>query len=508
MRFSILLIITLFIYSIKTHDFWKRPYSVKDIKQNLVFMLIIDVGIIIVFLFNNYCSHADDEILDLYNNKLIKAFEKGQVFLIDQPSEGLLNLNNPYDLSERNENIERDKDYIWDAALYNGHYYIYFGALPAIAIMLPFHIITGKFLATATLTLAFSLLTVLVLAIIVKEIFKKYFPNLEFKYLILSTLIIMFGTMIIWINISPRFYELVTVAGLFFAALGFLLVLISKNDEIISYKKLFLGCLSMALAVACRPTNVFSSIIIVPFLSSILKNNIKNKKTILKIIFCVAIPYLSVAGVLMWYNYIRFGNVLEFGAKYQLTVNDMLHLKKSAFSISTGIICDLFNIPMFLPVFPFVQTNSNIIETFNYYYVEDIPGGVFLLAPICFFCFGIIKFLKKCDNKELKRLVISLLVSGITLVIFVSLQAGSTGRYFLDFAWMFVLAGIIIFMNIIQNLKFSESIIILNKVFAIILCYTLLINILLGFCQIGGNSMKNISPKNYINIENSIVFWK
>jgi hypothetical protein len=73
---------------------------------------------------------------------------------------------------------------------------------------------------------------------------------------------------------------------------------------------------------------------------------------------------------------------------------------------------------------------------------------------------------------------------------------------------MFVLAGIIIFMNIIQNLKFSESIIILNKVFAIILCYTLIINILLGFCQIGGNSMKNISPKNYLNIENSIVFWK
>ena len=112
----------------------------------------------------------------------------------------------------------------------------------------------------------------------------------------------------------------------------------------------------------------------------------------------------------MWYNYIRFGNIFEFGSNYQLTVNDMKNLGMRAVAIPVGIICDLFNLPCFKAVFPFISANSNIIETACYYYVEDIPGGIFFLAPIAFFCFGLFKFIKKTDNKELKDFVITLLL--------------------------------------------------------------------------------------------------
>ena len=68
----------------------------------------------------------------------------------------------------------------------------------------------------------------------------------------------------------------------------------------------------------------------------------------------------------------------------------------------------------FQAVFPFIHTNSNIIERACYYYVEDIPGGIFFIAPICFFSFYLIKFIKKTDKKELKSLVISLISVRIT----------------------------------------------------------------------------------------------
>lgn len=414
-RVITLIIIASFIYSLFTSKFWNEEYSVKSLSQNLSLLFIIDIAVIIVYFFNTYASASKEPVKDLYNVNLVESLSKGQVSLIDEPKEKLLNLDNPYDMVERNINLERDTDYIWDSALYNGKYYVYFGILPALIMFLPYHIITGKFLTTAVGVLIFSELSIVVIAILTKEIFKKYFPKVPFKFMFFSIITMMFGTMLIWINVAPRFYELVTVAGFFFAVLGFLLILTcekNKDDtkEVkVSYIKIFFGTLSLALAVACRPTELFVSILIIPFLWRIFKRNLKEKKDIVKIILLTLIPYIIVGISLMIYNYIRFGSILEFGANYQLTVNDTKALGLRFSVIPIGLICSLFNLPCFQAVFPFIHTNYNIIERACYYYVEDIPGGIFFIAPICFFSFYLIKFFKKTDKKELKSLVISLI---------------------------------------------------------------------------------------------------
>lgn len=53
----------------------------------------------------------------------------------------------------------------------------------------------------------------------------------------------------------------------------------------------------------------------------------KDKREIIKLILSLAIPYGVVAILVMGYNYIRFDSILEFGAKYQLTSNDMGKLR-------------------------------------------------------------------------------------------------------------------------------------------------------------------------------------
>ena len=117
--------------------------------------------------------------------------------------------------------------------------------------------------------------------------------------------------------------------------------------------------------------------------------------------------------------------------------------------------------------------------------------------------------LKNCKNKDLKIFVTSLLIVGLIFVSFISIKAGSTGRYLLDFAWLFVLCGIIIFMEIINNLQTNEGRKILEKVLNIIVCYTIIINLLSAFCIIGGiNSIKNNSPKQYYEFEYMIMFLK
>ena len=298
--------------------------------------------------------------------------------------------------------------------------------------------------------------------------------------------------------------------------MGFLLVFDAEKDYKISYKELCFGCLSLALAVGCRPTQIFASLLILPILIRVFLRIIREqsedknfqKKNFIKLICSVVIPYVFVAGCMMRYNYVRFGNPLDFGEKYQLTINNMQKLALRWNLLPTGILCSLFGLPTFQGFFPFIHANGNLIDTFGYYYVEDMPGGVFCLAPIAFFCFGIWYIRKKIENSELKSFITALLLVGFIFVSFISLKAGSTGRYLLDFAWIFVLCGLSIFMEILQRLKTEEGKKILEKIFFGVVCYTLIIHVLLGFCFIGGNSMRNNSPKQYFDAEYTIMILK
>ena len=64
----------------------------------------------------------------------------------------------------------------------------------------------------------------------------------------------------------------------------------------------------------------------------------KNKKEVIKELIAVMIPYITVGLALMYYNYIRFDSIFEFGAKYQLTINNMAKLGSRLYTIPKRII--------------------------------------------------------------------------------------------------------------------------------------------------------------------------
>lgn len=66
-----------------------------------------------------------------YYNLLAQAFQRGQLHLLLEPAPELLSLENPYDFRSR-ENIS----YLWDASLYQGKYYLYWGPVPGLIGML------------------------------------------------------------------------------------------------------------------------------------------------------------------------------------------------------------------------------------------------------------------------------------------------------------------------------------------------------------------------------------
>ena len=73
------------------------------------------------------------------SKELVDAFEHHQVNLLEEPSEDLLKLDNPYEYVKRDAEVGSG-NFLWDHCFYNGKYYSYYGIGPVLALFLPYHV--------------------------------------------------------------------------------------------------------------------------------------------------------------------------------------------------------------------------------------------------------------------------------------------------------------------------------------------------------------------------------
>lgn len=518
-RFIIVTGILIFIYFYKTSEIFKKEYSNKDIKQETVLLIVIAIFFVITSYVNTYSDSQEsmgNDFLGListnegvYNKAFVNSIMNGKLYLLSDPTPELAELTDPYDSIAR-ESTEHVR-YEWDTAYYNGHSYIYFGILPLIITFLPYFYITNRYLKVSVVVFAFSMLIFIVLKEILTKILKKYFKEVPFKNVFLFLVTLCSGTLIIYANGISRVYEVVIIVGLYFVLQGIYFILKSQEKDKDKYLYIFFGSLSLALSVACRPTDLLASLLVLPYFISLLITNIRNfknnKKSLFKLIFSIGIPYLIVGILLMIYNYVRFDNPFEFGARYQLTVNNMNELGSRIFTIPMVIFCNFFNIPVFGADFPFILNNNNILNFYGYYYIENMLGGLFLLVPICLFCFYVVKANKKIENKNLKILINSLIIVGLIIAIISGMMGGSNQRYLIDYAWMFILAGILIFSSLYNILKSKEAKLILQKILGIITVYTFIVGILCGIVS-EKSYMQNYSKEEFYKLKYTVCFWE
>ena len=505
-RVLILYFVILSIYLIKTNEIFQIPFSEKNFYQELVLLIILAVFLCIVCYINDFSKQ--EGIYDFYCLDFVNAICNGKISLLEEPIKELTELENPYDFSARiNAGIIKDIDYKWDVALYNGKYYVYFGILPVLLIFIPYYIITKKYMLCATAVLIFSILAAISMKMLIKNIFNRFFKDVHFKFMVYSLLILLFGSQILILNGIPRFYEVPISAGIFFAIAGLNFMFLATEKEKINYAYMFWSCLCLSLSVACRPTQIFSSLIILPIIVKIFINNIKKRKDIVKNILAVGIPYLTVGILLMWYNYVRFDSIFEFGASYQLTINDMSNLRSRFMTIGVGIVCNLLSIPFIVPSFPFVCNHNNLLTFYGYYYIENMIGGLFILVPICFSIFSIYKILKKSKNKDLSQFVVILIVVGIVFCIISSMMGGSIQRYISDYAWILIIAGICSFIEMYNMYNSEETKGMLKRIFGILTIYIIIINFCAGVIS-EKSFMRYNSPEEYYKLKYSIDFWE
>ena len=510
-RMIVIFLIVLLALFIKNDESLSKTYNKKDFKQEIILMMVLYITFFLLFALMMMIVDKDGDGLELYTHEFIKVLDNRQVHLDVEVSESLLNLEDPYDQLTR-DTRDGGADYNWDTAYYKGKYYMYFGIFPAITLLLPFYKITGTYMTSSVAVLIYEFLILILFKLIFEKVIDILFKDkeIEFKVVLLLHVILYFGTLMFYIMGIPRMYELVIIAGVYAVLQSIWFLFKTFEKEKINYIYLFLASIFMAGAIAARPTQIFMSLIIAAVGIYLLVKFVKEKNTkeIIKLVLSIGIPYIVIAVLLMSYNYVRFENIFEFGASYQLTVNNMDKLNVGLAAGVKGMIVNLFNIPTFTMDFPFLVNNSNVISHYGYYYYENLVAGAFFVVPLLFIIFDIVGFNKNKEiDKKVKIIVDVLLGIAIVISLVTALMGGSVGRYLVDSMWIFVIVSEIMFLSKYLLLKNKESKNIYKKILSIITVYVMIFAILSGIVSEKSRFYEN-SPNEYFALKYMISFWQ
>ncbi len=301
---------------------------------------------------------------DLYD-QLAKGFDHGQVSLLTQPNPALLSLQNPY----RNSNLRKNIPFPFDASLYKGKFYLYFGPAPAIILagieaLLPINIGDQYIVFTSTSGLfAINILFLL-------KLWGQFFEDLPAWALSIAILLTGLMSPILWILNTPSVYEAAILSGQFFLMAGLYSAYTFLEKPGAEILRLMLAGIFWTLAIAARITLILpvSFFVITTALLAIRRMPREKRSTLPRRLMALGLPlFMGLIG-LGWYNWARFGSPLETGLRYQLTVNNVANRQLfSIYYMLPNLYNYLFNTFQLEKSFPFLVAvaGQNISSLLN-----------------------------------------------------------------------------------------------------------------------------------------------
>ena len=157
----------------------------------------------------------------------------------------------------------------------------------------------------------------------------------------------------------------------------------------------------------------------------------------------------------MYFNYIRFGNPLDFGSTYNLTATDYVHREFKTGFFAFGIFEYLFQPVNMSGTFPYISSlygwGNEPVDFMGQLFIDPLLGGLFMTAPVLWLSFLIFKRRDSLKKHDLFHFCLTALaLSGMLL--FTDLEMGGvTLRYQLDFAYPVALCAAIIICDILND---------------------------------------------------------
>ena len=373
----------------------------------------------------------------------------GQLYLEEEPPQWLQDMENPYDKGARDElQKQTGQAYLFDVAYYEGHYYVYFGVLPVLLFYLPFYLLTGTSFPTAIGVLLACIAFILGITALMDRFARYHFKRVSLGLFLLLQIPLVGCSGMLYLAKFPTFYSLPIAMALAFTVWGLYFWLhgrASKN----AWGWYLAGSLCMALVVACRPQFVVFSFLAFPLFwrKFITEKHLFTPKGAREFI-CLLAPYALVAAGIMMYNRARFGSFFDFGANYNLTVNDMTQRGTNPGRFLPALFAYFLQTPTTTGVFPWIQPTTFDTTYLGQTIKEVTFGGILVCLPILWilaFAKPILKYrFKVRSTNTIAGVVIVMLISGVVVACLDAQMAGILQRYTADFSTLFLIPAVLL----------------------------------------------------------------
>ena len=398
------------------------------------------------------------------------AFLDGHIALDAVPSEMLGQIENPYDPDSRKEADlhpyyrELENSYLWDVAYYDGQYFSYFGIAPILTVYYPYYILTGNIISHVAACLILAVMACFFLMLAYREMILAFCPGASYGLCVIGAICLFFCSGIpICVVCADNYYLAVISAICFSMAAVFSGLCAVRKTKKHAKCVLFIVCaVFLTLTVWSRPSSALMCIVLVPAFASELVRVIKSKKYSDLLPLALFVAFVSAGATLvMIYNYSRFDSPLEFGAKYQLTVNDISQNTLSLHLLAESIYAYFLQAPSVNKALKiFIEPTVRLFtSTDRFIYCTESIGALWFGLPI-----GVAAGFTKNElvqNKSAFFMRVS--VIGLALTVgFVNFCIGGVSmRYMLDILPMAALVGAPSMIQAVDGAKGKGKIILL-----------------------------------------------
>ncbi len=443
---------------------------------------------------------------------LARAMAHGQLYLEEEPPQWLQDMNDPYDKGARDElQKETGEEYLFDVAYHDGHYYVYFGVVPVLLFYLPFYLVTGANFPTAIGVLIAAIAYILGVSALLDRFARYHFKRVSLGVFLLLQIPLVFCSGIMYLVKFPTFYSLPIMCALAFSVWGLYCWMRGRLSRH-ACAWYVAGSLCMALVAGCRPQFLVLSLLAFPLFwrTFITERRILTARGAREFA-CLIAPYLVVAAGIMGYNYARFGSFTDFGANYNLTVNDMTKRGMNAGRLAPAFFSYFLQPPNVTGVFPFIQA-TDFDTTYMGQTIKEVTfGGIFACLPVLWVLPFAGRALRLRSRQRSTRtiwgIVVVLLVTGVLVALLDAEMAGILQRYYADFSFMFLAAAVLLIFIVNENLDpASQMRNVLIKVLLVLVAISVLYSALVCFVPETG-WYSDIYPWAYQNLIETFQFW-
>ncbi len=437
--------------------------------------------------------------------KLFLAFAQGKAHVLDAPAPELAQMVNPYDHSARRE---QEIDFPLDYVYYEGHYYVYFGAAPLL-VYYPFYWLTGGLPSTLLSALLLTLLADAAIFYAAIGLARKYAGRVNLFLLsavCVTCALVSAGPHLL---IGGNRYNNTILSNVFAmaAAIGFgMHATLAKTGKGRVTRFLLCGLFFGLQGMARANTLLITTVFLAPAFIGVLTDREAPWRTKIRDAFCFLAPALALLCAVMYYNFIRFGSVAQFGQAHQLTGEDIHYNVFKWEYVPQALVYFLLSPIGFTPEFPWVDAQMKPLNVSgNYIYYE--PGVGMFAYPMMWILFLLPLAVRKLRLEKQKLCLhtastwILPLLMTLPLMVVTYYYAGFVQRYGYDFLLTFTLISGAVALFLLDADDDRLGLLPALRHLFVLLCFlSCAASVLFGFRYVFGAAIRQSDPVWYARL--------